>query len=186
MNTHQPHMKHISRILTSAIVALLLCLPPGITAAEGGHADAAPQVAPAEALARLQAGNQRFVASELLHPHQTAHRRAELANSQHPFAIVLGCADSRTSPEVEATRLRRQCQRLQQDLQRYQALARAAQRAAGLPAPPVSTPKDVKGRRKRKPAVRALRALAALRQAPEAPETTEAVKEPVAPAASGV
>ena len=100
MNTHQPHMKHISRILTSAIVALLLCLPPGITAAEGGHADAAPQVAPAEALARLQAGNQRFVAGELLHPHQTAHRRAELANSQHPFAIVLGCADSRTSPEV--------------------------------------------------------------------------------------
>jgi carbonic anhydrase len=57
-------------------------------------------VAPAEALARLQAGNQRFVASELLHPHQTAHRRAELANTQHPFAVVLGCADSRTSPEV--------------------------------------------------------------------------------------
>ena len=92
----------------------------------------------------------------------------------------------RTSPEVEATRLRRQCQHLQQDLQRYQALARAAQRAAGLPTPPISTPKDVKGRRKRKPAVRALRALAALRQAPEAPETTEAAKEPVAPAAGGV
>ena len=93
-------MKFASCILTVATAALLLCLPPGITAAETGHAGAAPPVAPAEALARLQTGNQRFVASELLHPHQTAGRRAELATSQHPFAVILGCADSRTSPEV--------------------------------------------------------------------------------------
>ncbi len=31
---------------------------------------------------------------------RTRKRRAELATGQRPFAIVLGCADSRTSPEV--------------------------------------------------------------------------------------
>lgn len=53
-----------------------------------------------EALAKLQAGNERYVASQLTHPNQTAERRAELGAGQHPFAIVLGCADSRVSPEV--------------------------------------------------------------------------------------
>jgi len=72
----------------------------GTFAKEPEHADAAPKVSPTEALARLKAGNQRFVASKLEHPRQTAKRRAELATSQHPFAIVLACADSRTSPEL--------------------------------------------------------------------------------------
>jgi carbonic anhydrase len=58
------------------------------------------KVAPAEALARLKAGNQRFIAGKLQHPHQNPKRRAELATGQRPFAIVLGCGDSRTSPEV--------------------------------------------------------------------------------------
>jgi len=89
----------------------------------------------------------------------------------------------RPSPELEATRLRRQCQHLQQDLQRYQALARIAQRAAGLPTPPVSNPKDGKGRRKRKPAVRALKVLDALRHAPEAVEAPS-VPTPLAPVTS--
>jgi carbonic anhydrase len=72
----------------------------GTFAKEPEHADAAPKVSPTEALARLKAGNERFVASKLEHPRQTAERRTELANGQHPFAIVLACADSRTSPEL--------------------------------------------------------------------------------------
>jgi hypothetical protein len=87
--------------------------------------------------------------------------------------LILACRPPgrgpQPAPELEAHRLRKQCQRLQQDLSRYQALARSVQRAAGLPTPPKSAPTDAKGRRKRKPAVRALRALSALRQAPEAP-----------------
>ncbi len=103
--------------------------------------------------------------------------------------LILACRPPgrgpRPSPELEATRLKRQCQKLQQELQRYQALARAAQRAAGLPAPAVvPKDKDAKGRRKRKPAVRALRALAALKLAPEAPVVP--VAAPVAPAAPSV
>ena len=93
-------MKYKSYILTTAAAVLLLCLPQGITAKEPEHANAAPKVSPTDALARLKAGNQHFVASKLEHPRQTAKRRTELATSQHPFAIVLGCADSRTSPEV--------------------------------------------------------------------------------------
>lgn len=45
-------------------------------------------------------GNQRYVAKKPLHPNQSAERRAEIAKSQHPFAIVLGCSDSRVPPEV--------------------------------------------------------------------------------------
>jgi hypothetical protein len=71
------------------------------------------------------------------------------------------------SPEVEIRKLRRDCQRLQQELQRYQALARNAQRAAGLAAVIPAPKTDARGRRKRKPSVRALRAIDAIRQVPE-------------------
>jgi hypothetical protein len=85
--------------------------------------------------------------------------------------LVLGCQPPARgptpSPEVEVQRLRRQCQRLQQDVGRYQALARAAQRAAGLAASPATPPTDARGRRRRKPSVRALKAINALRQPPE-------------------
>ena len=55
----------------------------------------------AEALRRLRDGNRRFVASlgagdgELRHP-----RRLELTQEQRPFAIVLGCSDSRVPAEI--------------------------------------------------------------------------------------
>jgi carbonic anhydrase len=93
-------MKSSSPLLTTVIAATLLSLPLGTFANEPAHAAAAPKVSPTEALARLKAGNAHFVASKLEHPRQTAARRAELATSQHPFAIVLACADSRTSPEL--------------------------------------------------------------------------------------
>src|SRR2546423_10315442 len=54
-----------------------------------------------EALMRLQEGNRRFVASladTAPALHQT--RRLALAEGQHPFAIVLGCSDSRVPAEL--------------------------------------------------------------------------------------
>lgn len=93
-------MKYKSCILTTAIATLLQGLSLTTTAKEPEHASTAPKVSPTDALERLKAGNQHFVASKLEHPNQTAKRRTELATSQHPFAIVLGCADSRTSPEM--------------------------------------------------------------------------------------
>ncbi|QUG99602.1 carbonic anhydrase [Saccharopolyspora erythraea] len=55
---------------------------------------------PEDALRRLQEGNQRFVAGAPLHPNQSLELRRQLAGSQQPFAAVLGCSDSRTSPEL--------------------------------------------------------------------------------------
>ena len=80
------------------IASLVLAGQSALTAPE--HPEQSAKVAPADALARLKAGNQRFIAGKLEHPHQNPKRRAELATGQRPFAIVLGCADSRTSPEV--------------------------------------------------------------------------------------
>jgi carbonic anhydrase len=60
----------------------------------------APSLTPEAALARLAAGNRRFVAGRLRHPRRDGKRRAALAEGQEPFAVVLGCADSRVPPEV--------------------------------------------------------------------------------------
>ena len=54
-----------------------------------------------EALHRLREGNLRFVAgvrSQEVIPSQT--RRNELAAGQEPFAIILGCSDSRVPAEI--------------------------------------------------------------------------------------
>jgi carbonic anhydrase len=63
-------------------------------------ADHAPGPKPDAALARLKAGNERFVSGKLSHPNQSPARRTKLAEGQRPFAIILGCADSRTAPEL--------------------------------------------------------------------------------------
>lgn len=95
-------MKPKYLLLNAAFASLLFAGPlqQGALAKEPAHSDAAPAVSPTEALSRLKAGNARFASGELQHPRQGTHRREELANGQHPFAVVLGCADSRTSPEV--------------------------------------------------------------------------------------
>ena len=59
-----------------------------------------PATTPAAALARLFAGNQRFRTGHARHPHQSLADLHELAGGQHPFAITVGCADSRVPPEV--------------------------------------------------------------------------------------
>src|SRR5262245_56249787 len=54
---------------------------------------------PDEALHELLAGNDRFVTGARIHPHQDAERRAAVAVSQTPFAVVFGCSDSRLAAE---------------------------------------------------------------------------------------
>jgi carbonic anhydrase len=52
------------------------------------------------ALSRLLEGNRRFVEAKRLHPNQTDGHRNALLGSQHPFATILGCSDSRVPPEI--------------------------------------------------------------------------------------
>jgi carbonic anhydrase len=54
-----------------------------------------------EALERLRAGNRRFAAGVRSRDTDTDEtRRRELATGQEPFAIVLGCSDSRVPAEI--------------------------------------------------------------------------------------
>ncbi|MEU5724662.1 carbonic anhydrase [Micromonospora sp. NPDC047738] len=59
-----------------------------------------PAVTPDEALRRLLRGNHRFVTGHGRHPHQSLDDLHRLAAGQHPFAVTVGCADSRVAPEV--------------------------------------------------------------------------------------
>ncbi|HEY7250672.1 MAG TPA: carbonic anhydrase [Methylomirabilota bacterium] len=55
----------------------------------------------AAALARLQDGNRRFAADRPVAPFfSNTSRRAELVSGQEPFAIILGCSDSRVPAEL--------------------------------------------------------------------------------------
>lgn len=51
-------------------------------------------------LERLLEGNKRFQESHPIHPDQTLERLRELEKSQHPFAVVISCSDSRVPPEL--------------------------------------------------------------------------------------
>jgi len=60
-----------------------------------------PVIAARDALERLREGNRRFVANVRGHAAlANAARRMELAAGQEPFAIVLGCSDSRVPAEI--------------------------------------------------------------------------------------
>lgn len=51
-------------------------------------------------LAKLLEGNMRFVKGETVAPRRTPADFAKLADGQMPLAVLVGCADSRVSPEL--------------------------------------------------------------------------------------
>jgi len=57
-------------------------------------------ISPIEAISRLKEGNSRYTSGNLQHPGQTAEQRTELAKTQHPFAAIVSCSDSRVPPEI--------------------------------------------------------------------------------------
>lgn len=78
---------------------------PGSPGAQPGppRESTGPAVAPttpAQALAELSAGNRRFVTGIPRHPNQDAGHRAAVADGQHPFAVIVGCSDSRLAAEI--------------------------------------------------------------------------------------
>jgi carbonic anhydrase len=63
-------------------------------------ADTGSRPAPMRSWERLRRGNDRFVAGRPEHPGQDAAKRAELRGGQRPYAVVLGCSDSRVAAEI--------------------------------------------------------------------------------------
>ena len=55
---------------------------------------------PKVALDKLKEGNDRFMGDKLICPDRTSDRRLSLKDMQKPFAVILGCSDSRIPPEI--------------------------------------------------------------------------------------
>jgi len=81
------------------VAAVLAACRPLSTNASPSPALEAPTT-PDRALKRLLDGNARFVADATLTLGEDKARRIETAEHQTPFAIVVGCADSRVPPEI--------------------------------------------------------------------------------------
>jgi carbonic anhydrase len=67
---------------------------------EAAHVTAPQRVSPDEALGRLKQGNTIFSRGGASIALPGAARIAELATGQQPFAVVVGCSDSRVAPEL--------------------------------------------------------------------------------------
>ncbi len=73
----------------------------GSPAAPGAVHERPEQISdPEQALELLREGNARFTAHPEHHTGHPAEHRLRIAGGQHPFAIVLSCADSRVPPEL--------------------------------------------------------------------------------------
>lgn len=94
----------MKRILLSSLFVVALGLPTMADLARAdAHEGALTQVSqqamtPAQALERLRAGNARFVAGEMLE-RDLGRQVGQTAAGQYPFAVILGCIDSRVPPE---------------------------------------------------------------------------------------
>lgn len=84
-----------STLLLASAHSVFAAAPPPpahVVAASGPTAE--------EALDLLKKGNERFRVGKPTHPHGSIERVKETAVGQKPFAIVLGCADSRIPSEI--------------------------------------------------------------------------------------
>ena len=85
------------QIRSFGLRAALLCLLAG---SSNCFAHEPAGVTADEALRRLEQGNARFVAGQLSGTTAIAESRRKVAQGQKPFAIIVGCSDSRVGPEL--------------------------------------------------------------------------------------
>lgn len=57
-------------------------------------------ITPQEAHDRLLEGNRHYVEDDFRSSDRSSYRRAELLLKQKPFAVIVGCSDSRVPPEI--------------------------------------------------------------------------------------
>ncbi|MBK7643622.1 MAG: carbonic anhydrase [Planctomycetes bacterium] len=87
------------RTLLCLCTGLFVCVPV-LRSAVGGPDLERAREARADPLERLASGNQRYRSGKADHFNEDRERRRDLAHAQHPFALVIGCADSRVPPEL--------------------------------------------------------------------------------------
>ncbi|MFJ8001805.1 carbonic anhydrase [Streptomyces sp. NPDC096310] len=92
-------------LLRAALAGTAATTGVALTATTAGAAPSArparPRPATAdEALAELAEGNRRWRTFRQRHPDETEAVRKALVTGQHPFALILGCIDSRVPPEL--------------------------------------------------------------------------------------
>jgi len=88
----------MSTILRASVITLVTLLNAG--ALVFASDETVPSVSPDAALAKLKEGNARFSSSKVSEGKPNGAKREETAKAQHPFAVILACADSRTAPEL--------------------------------------------------------------------------------------
>lgn len=103
-NEARPSRREFMKITGLAVGATGLVLPTTASALAATTATAsAPSAAPLDpdaVLAKLMEGNARFVKGETKSPRRKPEDFVPLAEGQAPMAIIVGCADSRVSPEL--------------------------------------------------------------------------------------
>lgn len=57
-------------------------------------------LSPTQAYQRLLEGNERFIQGSFSGPRQSIQHQSDLAATQHPFAALFGCSDSRLAAEI--------------------------------------------------------------------------------------
>ncbi|RVU17805.1 carbonic anhydrase [Methylobacterium oryzihabitans] len=85
-------------LLGAAAVFAATALPDG--AARAAPPMAKTSVSPAEALRLMKEGNENFRNEAPSLAANGRERRLELARGQAPFCVLVGCSDSRVSPEI--------------------------------------------------------------------------------------
>lgn len=114
-NTHQHQVVSTANILSEeyilmfmeevmkkTFIAKFVAAAIFATVAFAGATEIIPSIPADKALELLMQGNSTFVNGTV--PHLDAYakikRRTEVAGSQHPFAIIVACSDSRVPPEL--------------------------------------------------------------------------------------
>ncbi|MCX7965444.1 MAG: carbonic anhydrase [Syntrophorhabdaceae bacterium] len=59
-----------------------------------------PYTTEKDPLTLLIEGNKRYASGHPIHPHEDSERRKEVSSGQKPFAVIVGCSDSRVPPQI--------------------------------------------------------------------------------------
>ncbi|MEU9106051.1 carbonic anhydrase [Streptomyces xanthophaeus] len=86
--------------VTAAVCAGAVSSRPVLPAATSAGPNGARPATPESAWRELSAGNRRWRTLHERHPDETPAVRRTVVSGQHPFAVVLGCVDSRVPPEL--------------------------------------------------------------------------------------